>query len=80
VLLAFLTPMNLAIALFWFEVFTNMGLFDVYNCAWFLVMATFLRASIGVCIFRNTLPPIVRDMRSCRLSAWSAAFTGTKSL
>jgi cytochrome c biogenesis protein len=50
---------------FWFQVFEKLGLYDVYHAAWFLLILTFLVASVSVCIIRNA-PGFVRDMRSFR--------------
>jgi cytochrome c biogenesis protein len=52
---------------FWFEVFKNLGLFDVYSAGWFLGILAFLVISTSVCIYRNA-PHMLRDMRSYRLN------------
>lgn len=52
---------------FWFEVFQNLGLYDVYSAGWFLVILAFLVVSTSVCIYRNA-PQMLRDMRSYRLN------------
>lgn len=52
---------------FWFEVFKNLGLYDVYSAGWFLVILAFLVTSTSVCIYRN-VPHMLRDMRSYRLN------------
>ncbi|MDX5444499.1 MAG: cytochrome c biogenesis protein ResB [Zoogloeaceae bacterium] len=52
---------------FWFEVFKDLGLFDVYSAGWFLVILAFLVVSTSVCIYRNA-PHMLRDMRSYRLN------------
>ncbi|MFN2309075.1 MAG: cytochrome c biogenesis protein ResB [Gammaproteobacteria bacterium] len=52
---------------FWFEVFKDLGLFDVYSAGWFLLILTFLVTSTSVCIYRNT-PHMLRDMRNFRLN------------
>ena len=49
----------------WFEVFEIIGLYDVYHAVWFLAILTFLVASTGVCIYRNT-PQMLREMRTFR--------------
>lgn len=51
---------------FWAGIFQMLGLFDVYNQAWFLVMLVFLLASTGICLIRNT-PKMLRDMRQFKL-------------
>ncbi len=50
---------------FWFQVFEKLGLYDVYQAVWFLVILTFLVASISVCIVRNA-PNFAREMKSFR--------------
>jgi cytochrome c biogenesis protein len=50
---------------FWFEVFKTLGLYDVYHAGWFLVILTFLVASLSVCIWRNA-PNFAREMKSFR--------------
>ncbi len=50
---------------FWFQVFEKLGLYDVYHAAWFLLILTFLVASVSVCIIRNA-PNFAREMKSFR--------------
>lgn len=50
---------------FWFEFFQLLGLYDVYHCAWFLLILVFLVASTSLCIFRNT-PTMLRELRTFR--------------
>ncbi len=50
---------------FWFPVFEKLGLYAVYNSAWFLVILGFLVLSTGACIVRQTRP-MLKDMRSFR--------------
>lgn len=50
---------------FWFQVFEKLGLYDVYHALWFLVILTFLVASVSVCIWRNA-PNFAREMKSYR--------------
>ena len=38
---------------FWFEVFRNLELYDVYSAIWFLSVLAFLLASISACVWRN---------------------------
>jgi len=52
---------------FWFEVFRELGLYDVYGAVWFIVLLGFLLVSTSVCIYRNA-PTMVRDMRHFRLN------------
>jgi len=51
---------------FWFDVFKQLGLFDVYGAVWFLLLLGFLLVSTSVCIWRNA-PAMLRDMRHFRL-------------
>lgn len=51
---------------YWFEVFKDLGLFDIYGAAWFLLLLGFLLVSTSVCVYRN-FSPIVKDMRHFRL-------------
>ena len=50
---------------FWFQVFEKLGLYDVYQATWFLLIMTFLVASVSVCITRNA-PNFAREMKSYR--------------
>ncbi|ORU91373.1 MAG: ResB-like family protein [Cycloclasticus sp. symbiont of Poecilosclerida sp. N] len=50
---------------FWFEVFNQMGLYDVYSSAWFLFILSFLVLSTSTCIYRNA-PNMLREMREYR--------------
>lgn len=50
---------------FWFQVFEKLGLYDVYQAGWFLLILTFLVVSISVCIWRNG-PNFTREMKSFR--------------
>ncbi len=51
---------------FWAEVFAALGMHDVYNQAWFLIMLVFLLASTSICLIRNT-PKMLHDMRTYKL-------------
>ncbi|MBS1174289.1 MAG: ccsB [Burkholderiaceae bacterium] len=51
---------------FWAGVFAALGMHDVYNQAWFLVMLVFLLASTSICLIRNT-PKMLHDMRAYKL-------------
>lgn len=48
---------------FWFPVFEQLGLYSVYNAAWFLVILAFLVISTGLCIVRQT-PHMLKEMKS----------------
>jgi cytochrome c biogenesis protein len=57
---------------FWFPVFDVLGLYDVYQTGWFLVILTFLVASTSLCVYRNG-PLMLREMRSYREQASEAS-------
>jgi len=50
---------------FWFEVFKQMGLYDVYSSSWFLLILFFLVLSTSTCIYRNA-PNMLHEMREYR--------------
>lgn len=50
---------------FWFEVFQQMALYDVYSSGWFLFILFFLVLSTSTCIYRNA-PNMVREMHEYR--------------
>lgn len=50
---------------YWFEVFRQLGLYDVYHAGWFLVILTFLVTSTSLCIYRNA-PGMVKEIRNFR--------------
>lgn len=50
---------------FWFEVFANLSLYDVYSAGWYLFMLAFLVVSTSVCLWRNT-PVMIKDMQRYR--------------
>lgn len=53
---------------FWFAVFRNLSLYDVYSATWFVAILLFLVASTTSCVARNA-PSFMRDIRSFRLNA-----------
>ncbi|WP_298218735.1 cytochrome c biogenesis protein ResB [Halothiobacillus sp.] len=53
---------------FWFAVFRNLSLYDVYSATWFVAILLFLVASTSSCVARNA-PAFLRDIRSFRLNA-----------
>ena len=53
---------------FWFAVFRNLSLYDVYSATWFVAILLFLVASTSSCVARNA-PAFMRDIRSFRLNA-----------
>jgi len=50
---------------FWFEVFDQFSIWQVYSSAWFLTIMGFLVLSTSLCLLRNA-PRMLRDMRSFR--------------
>lgn len=50
---------------FWFEVFKQIGLYDVYSSSWFLLILFFLVLSTSTCIYRNA-PNMLREMSEYR--------------
>ncbi|PCI19158.1 MAG: ResB-like family protein [Piscirickettsiaceae bacterium] len=50
---------------FWFEIFQQLGLYDVYSSGWFLFILFFLVVSTSTCIYRNA-PNMLREMREYR--------------
>lgn len=53
---------------FWHQVFRDLGLYDVYSTAWFMLLLAFLVTSTSVCVYRNG-PTMLRDMRRFRENA-----------
>jgi cytochrome c biogenesis protein len=51
---------------FWFEMFRDLRLYDVYGAAWFMSLLGILLVSTSVCVYRNG-PVMLRDMRQFRL-------------
>jgi len=52
---------------FWFEVFIQLNMFDVYSSIWFSSIIIFLMLSISVCVYRNA-PSMVREFNQFRLN------------
>jgi len=50
---------------FWFEIFRQLGLYDVYGAGWFIGILAFLILSTSVCIYRQT-PILWREMTRFR--------------
>ena len=48
---------------FWFEIFEKLGMYNVYQAFWFLLILVFLIISTSLCISRNT-PKILKDYKS----------------
>ncbi len=51
---------------FWAQIFSFLGLYDVYASSWFVAIMLFLVCSTALCLWRN-VPPFLREMRSFRL-------------
>lgn len=47
---------------FWTQVFNELGLFNVYGAAWFILVLLFLLISTSVCVSRNG-PGFMKDMK-----------------
>jgi len=62
---------------FWFEVFKNLDLFNIYGAPWFLALLGVLLVSTSVCVYRNT-PSIIKDMRHFRLDVQAKSLRGFK--
>lgn len=60
---------------FWFAVFRNLSLFDVYSATWFVAILLFLVASTSLCVTRNA-PSFLRDIRNFRLNAQEKSLRG----
>ena len=46
---------------FWYHVFSDLDLYDVYRCGWYIGLVAFLVLSTASCVTRNT-PAMLRDM------------------
>ncbi len=44
----------------WHQVFLNLGLYDIYSAAWFLLIIAFLLVSVGTCLTRH-VPTVLRQ-------------------
>ena len=47
---------------FWFDFFEVLGLYNVYQASWFIIILIFLIASTSLCIYRNA-PQVMRDIK-----------------
>ncbi|MCC5810439.1 MAG: cytochrome c biogenesis protein ResB [Ectothiorhodospiraceae bacterium] len=50
---------------YWFQVFEQLGLYDVYSAGWYLFILAFLVVSTSVCLTRNS-PGMLREMNKFR--------------
>ncbi len=48
---------------FWFGLFEQLGLYDVYHSSWFLVILMFLVVSTSLCVYRNG-PLMIKEWRT----------------
>ncbi len=48
---------------FWFGLFEQLGLYDVYHSSWFLVILLFLIVSTSLCVYRNG-PLMIKEWRT----------------
>ncbi len=60
---------------FWFAVFRDLSLYDVYSAVWFVAILLFLVASTSSCVSRNA-PSFLRDIRNFRLNAQEKSLRG----
>lgn len=56
---------------FWFDVFRDLGLYNVYRTNWYLAIVGFLVLSTSTCLIRNT-PRMIREMREPDMTVTSA--------
>lgn len=50
---------------YWFEVFEQLGLYDVYSALWFLAILALLVISTSVCVIRH-FPAMTKEMWQLR--------------
>lgn len=50
---------------FWFNIFDQLGVYEIYSSWWFLLMMAFLVTSTSLCIMRNA-PKMIKDTQSWR--------------
>ena len=48
---------------FWFDIFEILGLYNVYQAFWFLLILIFLIISTSICVSKNT-PKIIKDYKN----------------
>lgn len=48
---------------FWFNIFEVLGLYNVYQATWFILILIFLIASTSLCIYRNS-PQFVKEIKN----------------
>jgi len=62
---------------FWFEFFEVMGLYNVYQAFWFLVILIFLIISTSFCVSRNS-PKILKEYKKFQLNAREKSLSSFK--
>lgn len=62
---------------FWFGVFEQLNLYDVYHSVWFLCILVFLVSSTSLCIYRNA-PLMLREIRAYREHATEVSLRSFK--
>ncbi len=60
---------------FWFQVYRELGLYDVYRTLWYTAIVAFLVLSTATCVTRNT-PRMLQEMRALPLRQRAAALRG----
>ena len=62
---------------FWFEVFKDLGLYNIYATSWFLAINAFLVVSTLVCVYRNA-PGMLREISSWKDSVQHRSLAGMR--
>ena len=62
---------------FWFEFFEAMGLYNVYQALWFLLILLFLIISTSFCVSRNS-PKILKEYKKFQLNAREKSLSSFK--
>lgn len=62
---------------FWFEVFKDLGLYNIYASSWFLAINAFLVVSTLVCVYRNA-PGMLREISSWKDSMQHRSLAGMR--
>jgi len=62
---------------FWFEVFKELGLYNIYASIWFLAINAFLVVSTLVCVYRNA-PGMLREIGSWKYSVQHRSLAGMR--
>ena len=62
---------------FWFEVFKELGLYNIYASSWFLAINAFLVVSTLVCVYRNA-PGMLREVGSWKDAVQHRSLAGMR--